>query len=123
MSTPISDLPFTQPTPLPERDIPRETLPHAADPQTVANYMPRQAEYIPPPAKYDYSYLVEEFRIPIILSLLYYIFQLDMVQGFIVRMVPSLLHEGKVTSNGVLVKSGLFGAAYYAITLLMQHFK
>ena len=123
MSTAISDLPYTQPNPLPERDIPRETLPHAADPQTVANYMPRQAEYIPPPAKYDYAYLVEEFRIPLILSLLYYIFQLGLVQNTIMQALPSLFQEGKITSNGVLVKSGLFGAAYYAITLLMQHFK
>ena len=52
MSTPIADLPFT-PTALPERDIPRETIQHAADPQTTTNYMPRHPEYIPAAPKYD----------------------------------------------------------------------
>ncbi len=125
MSTPIADLPFTQPNPLPERDIPRETIAHAADPQTTTNYMPRQQEYIPvaQPSKYDYANLMNEFRIPIILSMLYFIFQLDAVQGFILQVLPALFKEGKLTSNGTIVKSGLFGASYYAITLLMQHFK
>lgn len=120
MSTPIADLPFT-PTSLPERDIPRETIQHAADPQTTVNYMPRQQEYIPAVApKYDYSHLLDEFRVPIILSMLYFIFQLEFVQSFLQRTLPAMLQEG---SQGVAVKSGLFGAAYYAITLLMLHFK
>ena len=120
MSTPIADLPFT-PTSLPERDIPRETLQHAADPQVTANYMPRQQEYIPAIApKYDYSYLLDEFRVPLILAMLYFIFQLEFFQSFLQRTLPPTLHEG---SNGAAVKSVLYGGAYYGITFLMQHFK
>ena len=121
MSTPIADLPFTPTTALPERDIPRETLQHAADPQTTANYMPRHPEYIPaPPPKYDYSYLMDEFRVPIILAMLYFLFQLEFFQAFLQRTLPATLQEG---TYGIAAKSVLYGAAYYGITFLMLHFK
>lgn len=119
MSTPIADLPFT-PTALPERDIPRETLQHAADPQTTANYMPRHPEYIPAAPKYDYSYLMDEFRVPIILTMLYFLFQLEFFQSFLQRTLPATLQE---PPYGIAVKSVLYGAAYYGITFLMLHFK
>ena len=138
MSTSIAELPYNasaMPNPqaplppttkLPERDIPRETLTHAADPQTNPHYLPpRQPEYIPAQDQYqrsvDYASLLEEFRTPIILALLYFIFQLDSFQSFLQKTVPFIFKESNLTSNGAYVKSGLFGAAYYALTLAMQH--
>ena len=133
-STNISDLPYTTPpavstatVKMPERDIPRETLQHTVDPQATVQYLPpRTPDYIPAPpqaqSKWDYSRLYDEFRIPIILILLYFVFQLDTLQNMLRKVLPILFTEsGNLTSRGVFVKSALFGSAYYMITLLMQH--
>ena len=136
-STNIADLPYTTPSvtssaptqtvKLPERDIPRETLQHTVDPQAHVQFMPpRQADYIPPPpppsSKWDYAKLYDEFRVPMMIALMYFVFQLDAFQGMLKRLIPSLFSDaGNLTSKGMFVKSGLFGSAYYTLTLLMQH--
>jgi hypothetical protein len=138
MSTNITDLPYNAPNPaaaapqlparLPERDIPRETIQHAIDPQTQVQYLPaaRVPEYIAAPTpsqnKFDYARLLEEFRFPILVSLMYFIFQTDSFQSILKKIVPALhLESGALSSQGVMVKSGLFGGAFYALTLLMEH--
>jgi len=126
MSTNLTDLPFTTPAAkLPERDIPRETLPHVADPQTTVNYVPRVPEYLPPapapPAPSLIIRYVDEFRVPIVLSLLYYIFQMAFVQDALHKFIPALFKaDGNLSSVGIVVKSGLFGSAFYGLTLLME---
>jgi hypothetical protein len=129
MSTNIADLPYTAPAPsttqLPERDIPRETLPHVVDPQTTVNYVPKAPEYMPPPPQPPAPSLmvkyVEEFRVPIVLSLLYYIFQMGFVQDALHKFVPSIFKpDGNLSSTGMIVKSGLFGVAFYGLTVLME---
>ena len=129
MSTNLADLPFTTPpatsTQLPERDIPRETLPHVVDPQTSVNYVPKVAEYMPPapppPAPSMMVRYVEEFRVPIVLSLLYYIFQMAFVQDALRKFVPSIFKpDGNLSPIGLIVKSGLFGAAFYGLTIMME---
>jgi len=135
MSTNINDLPYTTPTiapqqqaKLPERDIPRETIQHAVDPQANVQYMPpRPPDYIPPAPspsnRFDYNKLLEEFRIPILLSLLYFIFQLDSFQALLRKVLPLMFSEtGVLTSKGIFLKSGLYGASYYIVTFLMEYF-
>ena len=135
-STNISDLPYTTPpvasapqqaARLPDRDIPRETIQHTIDPQANVQYLPPQPpDYIPPAAppasKLDYTKLYEEFRVPVMIALLYFVFQLDSFQGLLRRIIPALFSEsGQLTSKGVFVKSGLFGSAFYLLTFAMQH--
>jgi len=129
MSTNLADLPFTTPpaasTQLSERDIPRETLPHVVDPQTSVNYVPKAPEYMPPaplpPAPSLIVRYVEEFRVPIVLSLLYYIFQMAFVHDAIRKFIPSIFKpDGNLSSLGLVVKSGLFGSAFYGLTMLME---
>ena len=124
MSTKIDDLPYNTPVnktaELPARDIPRETIEHTTDVQTTPNYIPqKQPDYIehqpiyhPPPAGKLDKFL-EEFRIPILLSILYFIFQLPMVQGFIMRMFPSVVQNNDLTTIGVVVKSIMFGLSFH----------
>ena len=132
-STNIADLPYTTPpvasqtVKLPDRDIPRETIQHTVDPQATVQYMPqRPPEYIPAPSapasKLDYGKLYEQLRVPVILSLLYFVFQLDSFQALLKKLVPMIFNEsGSMTSKGLFVKSALFGSAYYLVTYLMQH--
>jgi hypothetical protein len=141
MSTIITDLPYTTPTvqtlpqqgppqtaALPERDIPRNTLEHAADPQTQINYLPpKQPDYIgqsqqvlPAKSGIDYQQLLEDFRVPIMLSLLYFIFQMQLVQGLLQQVLPMLFKvDGNMTTYGLAAKSAMFGSAYYTLTTLM----
>ena len=134
-STNISDLPYTTPpvagapqqaARLPDRDIPRETIQHTIDPQTNVQYLPpRPPDYIPaaapPAAKLDYAKLYDELRVPVMLTLLYFVFQLDSFQGLLRKIIPALFSEsGQLTSKGVFVKSGLFGGAFYLMTFAMQ---
>jgi hypothetical protein len=135
MSTNINDLPYTtptiapqQPAKLPERDIPRETIQHTVDPQANVQYMPpRPPDYIPPAPppsnRLDYNKLLEEFRVPILLSLLYFLFQLDSFQALLRKVLPMMFSEaGVLTSKGIFIKSGLYGASFYVLTMLMEHF-
>jgi hypothetical protein len=130
MSTNIQDLPYTPSAPnqeLPSRDIPQQTIHHVADPQINPTYVP--------PPKHDYigqvHYQVkpkedwmEEFRIPILLSVLYFLFQMPMVNVFLVRMLPNQISsDGNLTSFGTMVKSAGFGVAYYAILYFLDKVK
>ena len=98
MSTNITDLPYNTPPDkdkekpkmdLPARDIPRETINHVVDPQVAVNYLPqKEPDYIeqqpiqlPQISKMDK--LMDEFRLPIILAVLYFIFQLPLFHSFL----------------------------------------
>jgi hypothetical protein len=95
------------------------------DPQTTVNYVPKAPEYMPPappppPPSLMVKY-VDEFRVPIVLSLLYYIFQMAFVQDALRKFVPSIFKpDGNLSSMGIIVKSGLFGSAFYGLTVLME---
>jgi hypothetical protein len=111
------------PTSLPPRDIPQHTTSHTIDPSTIPSYLPPQGQhYIPDlhyssmptnPKHYEIS---DEFKIPILLFVLYYLFQLPIINQFILRIFPDMLNAtGHLTSSGTIFKSILFGAFYYIL--------
>ena len=124
MSTLLKELPTETTVALPGRDTPRETLQHTTDPQSVPSYLPPKApEYIPQPQPtqptFDYTFLMAELRLPVLLAALYYLFNMNFVQAFIERVAPSL----KESSRSDMVKSALFGVFYYAFNYLLEHFQ
>lgn len=136
MSTPISELPYntatntvTPSTELPARDIPRDTVNHVTDPQITPNYVPsKQQEYIEQqpvhyqaPTQSKMDKLFEEFKLPILLSVLYFIFQMPSVHSFIIRVFPSIAHAGELTTLGVIVKSIIFGLSYHVSMFFMDY--
>jgi hypothetical protein len=132
MSTNIEDLPYNTPpiktAELPARDIPRETIQHTTDPQTTPNYIPpKQPDYIEqqpiyqPPHQNKLDKFLEEFRIPILLSILYFIFQLPMVQTFIMRMFPSVVQNNDLTTMGVIIKSIMFGLSFHVTMFTIDY--
>lgn len=106
---------------LPPRDIPQNTTPLTMDPSTIPNYLPSQGpqyisdvQYSTQPINPTHYELSDEFKIPILLFLLYYIFQLPIVNTFILRIFPDMFNaSGHLTSTGTIVKSLLFGIFYY----------
>ena len=121
---------------LPSRDIPMDTTQYSQDEYIQTNYVPK------PILKKDYvrdeyniseqeiqkqehakkqqtrfDTMIHEFQVPIILSLLYFFFQLPIVNAQIFKKFSFLSiydEDGNFNINGLAFKSLLFGATYYA---------
>ena len=127
MSTNINDLPFNPPEggKLPERDIPRDTINHVVDQEAKVQYVPSYPSYIPPPTPSPRPSMVaqyiDEFRVPILLSLLYYIFQLGFVQDMLLKFTPFLFKaDGGLTTYGAFAKIVMFGFSYFGLSTIME---
>jgi len=122
MATNINDLPYNTKTELPSRDIPRETLEHVADPQVTPNYIPPKApEYIehqPIHMENKLDRLIDEFKIPILVGILYFIFEMPTLSSSLVRFAPTIFTE---TTTGLLAKSACFGALYYGAMMMADY--
>jgi hypothetical protein len=114
MSTNISELPFNTKTELPSRDIPRETLEHVADPQVSATYVPPKPPPYIPNSENKFEKLIEEFRIPIIVAILYFIFETPTLQALFTRVLPTF-------KETPLLKSVCFGGLYYLALMGMEY--
>ena len=96
-------------TGLPSRDIPTNTV-HFADEQIKPNYVPQkeQHDYIQNTdteqeilarrmrnqnSRDSLEILYDEFQIPIIIGLLYFIFQLPIVRSKVLAMLPALFNK------------------------------
>ena len=121
-------------TQLPSRDIPRDTLQLATDVQVNADHVPveeKMRDYI---GDYDDTQEViqkhmeeqqkinqmesiyNEIQTPVLIMLLYFLFQLPVVNSMVFKVFPKLFHkDGNLTIGGLFLKTILYGALYYAI--------
>jgi hypothetical protein len=122
---------------LPSRDIQHDTSEYAHDEQIRPNYVPRanvSSDYVR-----DYEDMTEknlreyeskkqkesrldmlftELQTPLFVMLLFFIYQLPMINTLIFKKFSFLsLHtsDGNFNTNGLIFKSILFGAAFYGI--------
>ena len=127
-------------TELPSRDIPQEIAPLVQDEQIQPNY-------IPPPPSEDYinedettqniidnnkrseenmnsfERVYEEFQIPILVAILYFMFQLPAIQKYIYKIIPSLFKsDGNPNIYGYLFNSIAFGGLFMMILKSMKYF-
>jgi hypothetical protein len=125
-------------TGLPSRDIPTNTV-HFADDQVKPNYVPQQeqSDYIHNTdteqdilarrvknqnSRDSLEILYDEFQIPIIIGLLYFIFQLPIVKSKVLAILPSLFNkDGNPNLTGYIINSVFFGLAYYVISKTLVH--
>ena len=125
-------------TQLPSRDIPMDPMVIAQDEQAKTNYIPpAQPDYI---GEYDNAqdilqqshdlqkkqdkldYWYEQLQIPILISLMYFIFQLPAINTILFKLVPKIFNtDGNLNFGGLLSKSVSFGFVYYFITKFMKH--
>lgn len=124
-------------TSLPSRDIPQTTQAIINDPAVQANYVPppqpSQSDYIKD-EETNYTYkeetinssldsIYDEIQAPLLLSVLYFIFQLPIMRKLIFKYIPFLCsNDGNYNFNGLVFTSGLFGFIYYSLTKTMSHF-
>jgi len=115
---------------LPQRDIPRENNHITQDAHVKPNYIPEGPDdYI---KKYqtndviqevnkkkeekskNMEFLYEELQTPILISLIYFLFQLPIVKKTLIKNIPKLFkNDGNLNTQGYLFNSILFGSCYY----------
>lgn len=85
--------------------------------QIINNYNSNQQQK----QKIDYYY--EELQYPLLISLLYFIFQLPIVKKIITKYITFLINnDGNYNLNGLVFMSFLFGLVYYSINKIMEKF-
>jgi hypothetical protein len=129
-------------TQLPSRDIPMNTNNISVDPHVQPNYVPP-----PPPMHSDYiknyeqtSDMVDkynknaqranslddmynEIQTPLLLAVLYFLFQLPFFRKFLFTYFPVLFsNDGNLNINGFLFSSVLFGLIFYGLNKITNHF-
>ncbi len=123
---------------LPSRDIPTSTLGHAQDPQIQPNYVPQGINYINNQVSQDmineygkiqnnnennYDYVYDELKIPVIIGVIFFIFNQQYINDTIFNYFPGLFNnEHHLKRGGILFKALLFGLSYYSIDKIIKHF-
>ena len=129
-------------TQLPSRDIPMTTTSHSNDPQIQPNYVP------PPPQQHN-DYITDyeqtndmvnsynsnlkrqnnlddaynEIQTPLLLAVLYFLFQLPFFRKFLFSYFPILFsNDGNFNINGFLFTSILFGLVFYLLNKTTSYF-
>jgi hypothetical protein len=129
-------------TKLASRDIPIDTLPIQQDVETSPNFVPEVSEerknYIPDEddletivkkqnIKTNHQNNIEnmynELQTPILLGVLYFIFQLPIFKKLLYQTFPSLfMNDGNLSINGYIFYSALFSIVFYFLNRIVGIF-
>jgi hypothetical protein len=124
-------------TSLPSRDIPLNT-------ESLTKDVYVQPNYVPPPTNRDYivendedinkyykeekmnnslDKIYDELQAPLLLAILYFLFQLPFFKKLIFKYLPFFCHsDGNYNINGLLFTCALFGFIYYSLSKTVQNF-
>jgi len=129
-------------TQLPSRDIPMTT-------SNLTHDVNIQPNYIPPPPQHSTDYIknyeqagdiiddynanlerssalddmYSEIQVPLLLAVLYFLFQLPFFRKFLFSYLPILFSkDGNLNLNGYIFMSCLFGIFYYLLNKVNMHF-
>ena len=124
-------------TSLPSRDIPLHT-------EQLTNDMQVQPNYIPQPVSRDYinderddlntyyasektqnslDSLYDELQAPLLLAILYFLFQLPFFKKNLFKYLPFFCHsDGNYNFNGLIFTCALFGFIYYLLSKTVKKF-
>ena len=128
-------------TQLPSRDIPMTTTGHSNDPQVQPNYVPQSQT----PNDYIKNFeqtsdmidnynrdtnhqnslddMYNEIQTPLLLAVLYFLFQLPFFRKFLFNYFPILFsNDGNFNINGFLFTSVIFGSLFYLLNKVTNHF-
>lgn len=122
---------------LPSRDIPQDTTQYSQDEQVQPNYIPRanvSSDFVRDYEKVtdknlrEYENkkkrenkldkLVTEFQTPILIAVLFFLFQMPIVNSMIFKKFSFLSiinDDGHFNTSGLLMKSAIFGGLYYLV--------
>jgi hypothetical protein len=122
-------------TMLPSRDIPQSTNMITQDVNIQPNYIPQPSykdyiseesrQFIHQDEKIQKSFdtIYDEYQTPILLAILYFIFQLPIIKKTLYKNMSFLCNnDGNYNLNGLIFVSALFGFIYYFVTKFITHF-
>jgi hypothetical protein len=128
-------------TQLSSRDIPMTTNGISADPQVQPNYVPPPQNDIDYIKNYDQTAdmvneynknsqkmntlddMYNEIQTPLLLAVLYFLFQLPFFKKFLFNYFPILFsNDGNLNINGFMFSSILFGLIFYLFNRVTNHF-
>lgn len=124
-------------TTLPSRDIPLGTEQLTNDEQIQPNYVPEPAtrDYINDDNDDINNYyaaekrdtaldsLYDEVQTPLLISILYFLFQLPFFKKLIGQYLPFLCHsDGNYNLNGLIFTCSLFGFIFYSLSKTVKNF-
>ena len=127
-------------TMLPSRDIPQNTQAFTQDVYVKPNYVPppTNTDYINDsldPSEYINSYqqeaqiknsldsVYDEIQTPLLISILYFLFQLPIMKKTMFKYIPYLCHsDGNYNLNGLVFSSFAFGFLFYSLSKTMKQF-
>jgi len=127
-------------TQLQSRDIPQTTHGYTQDAQIQPNYIPpvSNADYIREyedntdiinnynkrmDASSSLDQLYDELQIPLLIAVLFFLFQLPVFKKVLFQYFPILFFkDGNVNIYGYVFTSVLFGLLYYLLFKIMTHF-
>lgn len=126
---------------LPSRDIPMTTTGHSTDPQIQPNYVPQPQNPVDYIKNYEQSSdmideynknmshqnslddMYNEIQTPLLLAVLYFLFQLPFFRKFLFSYFPILFsNDGNFNINGFIFSSVLFGLLFYTLNKVTNHF-
>ena len=128
---------------LPSRDIPATTQHITHDPQIQTNYIPppvstRSSRYIDEEETQEkivdeynqkqkksnaLDQVYDEIQTPLLLSILYFLFQLPILRKYLFRFFPFLfLKDGNPNVSGYLMLSFLYGLLFYILNKSIKNF-
>lgn len=127
---------------LPSRDIPMSTETYITDEQIQPNHIPNKNNNIDYVRSYHdmteekllehkqikhreqlFDSIINDLQLPIFISLLYFLFQLPIIDTLIIKKISFLSligNDGEFNFNGLLLKSLLFGYLYYITNKTIQ---
>jgi len=127
---------------LPSRDIPRIQIMYTNDEQITPNYLPQsksktdfvkdtendteeklQEHENKKKRKNKLNDLINEFQIPIFIGILFFIFQMPIVNNLVFKKLSFLSitnPDGNFNVSGLLMKSMLFGSFYYFVLYIVH---
>lgn len=125
---------------LPSRDIPTNTNHMTQDIQIQPNYLPNggNTNFIDNRVSQDLindynqrnnnilnnnDYVYEQLKIPVIISILFFIFNFNSINNNLYAIFPSLFKsDSTLKTSGFAFKSILFGVSYYSVNNLLIYF-
>ena len=130
-------------TSLPSRDIPRDSLSMQHDDQIKPNYIPRDRGHNQGDDDYISRYestdevrennrrsknksdtletLYTEFQMPILIGVIYFMFQMPALRTAIMQFLPSMFNkDGNMNLQGLVSMSVLYAVAYYILTKIIN---
>jgi hypothetical protein len=127
-------------TQLPSRDIPLQTEQLTNDPQIQPNYIPKPSQkdidyindsntnnineyYRAEKNQHTLDDLYDELQAPLLLSVLYLLFQLPIFRKTVFTYLPFFCNtDGNYNFNGFVFTCVLFGFIYYSLTKTVKYF-